>query len=63
MGSSKDSQERLAFELGGGYKEGMTNIPFLQANSESPATPPGDMYTVVGDGEEVKAEDTLWSTS
>lgn len=41
----------------------MMNIPFWQANSESPATPPGDMSRVVEDGEvEVKAADTLWST-
>lgn len=63
MGRSKDSQESLALELAGGYEKGMMNIPFWQANSESPATPPGDMSTVVEDAEgEVKAVDTLWST-
>lgn len=41
----------------------MMNIPFWQANSESPATPLGDMSTVVKDAEgDVKAADTLWST-
>lgn len=46
----------MALELAGGYEKGMMSIPFWQANSESPATPPGDMSTVVEDA------DTLWST-
>lgn len=53
----------MALGLAGGDKKGMKNIPFWQANSESPATPPGDMSRVVEDGEgEVKATDTPWST-
>lgn len=60
MGRSKASQESLALGLAGGDKKGMMNIPFWQANLESPATPPS---RVVEDGEvEVKAADTLWST-
>lgn len=50
----------MALGLAGGDKKGMMNIPFWQANLESPATPPS---RVVEDGEvEVKAADTLWST-
>lgn len=59
MGSSKDRLKK-GIKLARGYEGGMMNISFYMAESESPATLPGDMSREVRNGEvEVKAGDSV----